>query len=318
MPRQEFTGYQIKDGTIFREDLNITTSGRSVIRKIIPGSGINISYDGVDSGTGDVTINSIINPDSIIDDSSDSTSFVWSSFKTNSELDNLIDDNIISSSKMWSSSKINNELNNIGLNIIDDSSDSTSFVWSSFKTKSEIDSITSNLNSHINDLSIHREINDSTSSIDTLWSSSKIQSELNNISFNNLVIDSSPTNLSGNGIKTTLTVQENNTGFGSCLGVDSTTSYLVEACADSTSVLVPCRFIALDSGTGNKTVIMKGFIRNDSWSFTPGSTLYLSIIKGQISESYSYNSGDIIQVIGYSLTSNTIFFDPDYTFLTVS
>jgi len=134
----------------------------------------------------------------------------------------------------------------------------------------------------------------------------------------NMLIDSQPNNLQANGIKTTLTIQENNIGFGACLSIDSTSGNLIEACADSTSSIVPCKFVALDSGTGDKQVLIKGFIRNDSWSFNPGDTLYLSKSSGLFSNIRVSLTGDIDQILGYALTSNTIYFDPDKTFITLS
>lgn len=58
MPRTSIRGSQIIDGTVQRVDLDTDTSSQSVIRKVIAGSGIAISFTGVDSGTGDVTITS--------------------------------------------------------------------------------------------------------------------------------------------------------------------------------------------------------------------------------------------------------------------
>jgi hypothetical protein len=46
----------IEDGSIWREDLNYTSTGKAVVRKIIAGDNVTLEYDGVDSGTGDVTI----------------------------------------------------------------------------------------------------------------------------------------------------------------------------------------------------------------------------------------------------------------------
>jgi len=67
MPRTEITGDQVRDatltgddvqdGSIVRADLNTTSTGKAVVRKIIAGTSIDIAYDGADSGTGDVTIN---------------------------------------------------------------------------------------------------------------------------------------------------------------------------------------------------------------------------------------------------------------------
>ena len=50
-------GRQIVDGSIIRDDLNITTSGQALIRRLLVGTGISfVSSTGADSGTGDVTI----------------------------------------------------------------------------------------------------------------------------------------------------------------------------------------------------------------------------------------------------------------------
>jgi|MudIll2142460700_1097286.scaffolds.fasta_scaffold19223_2 hypothetical protein len=66
MPRTEITGDQVRDGTltgediedggIYRQDLNITSTGKAVVRKVITSSGLAMSYTGTDPGTGDVVI----------------------------------------------------------------------------------------------------------------------------------------------------------------------------------------------------------------------------------------------------------------------
>ena len=57
MPVTGLRGRQILDGDVLRNDLNITTSGSAVTRRIIAGTNINLTSTGVDTGTGDVTIN---------------------------------------------------------------------------------------------------------------------------------------------------------------------------------------------------------------------------------------------------------------------
>lgn len=49
-------GGQVKDGSIQRVDLDVTTVGQSVIAKAIGGKQISLSATGGDAGTGDVTI----------------------------------------------------------------------------------------------------------------------------------------------------------------------------------------------------------------------------------------------------------------------
>lgn len=64
MPRTQLPSTLIGDETIVRADLNITTTGSAVIRRLIQGTGITISSTGVDTGTGDVTVS--INSSSVV------------------------------------------------------------------------------------------------------------------------------------------------------------------------------------------------------------------------------------------------------------
>ena len=52
-------GRQIRNGGVQKEDLDTTTPSKAVITKVIAGTNISISQDGVDSGTGEVTINAL-------------------------------------------------------------------------------------------------------------------------------------------------------------------------------------------------------------------------------------------------------------------
>ena len=57
MPVTNFRGQQITDGTIQRTDLDVATAGSAVVRRLIAGTNVTFTSTGVDSGTGDVTIN---------------------------------------------------------------------------------------------------------------------------------------------------------------------------------------------------------------------------------------------------------------------
>ena len=59
MARTQLRGESIEDGSIKRTDLNATTAGEAVIRKVIAAAGSNVSLTqtGPDGGTGDVTVN---------------------------------------------------------------------------------------------------------------------------------------------------------------------------------------------------------------------------------------------------------------------
>jgi hypothetical protein len=58
MPQTKVRGSQLKPATVQRKDLNVDTVGQAVVTKIIFGTGASASTStGVDSGTGDVTLN---------------------------------------------------------------------------------------------------------------------------------------------------------------------------------------------------------------------------------------------------------------------
>lgn len=67
MPATTLRGAQVRDGTVQRADLDITTVGNAVIRKLVQGSGVTLSSTGADAGTGDVTINATGNFDPSVD-----------------------------------------------------------------------------------------------------------------------------------------------------------------------------------------------------------------------------------------------------------
>src|SRR5262245_23480303 len=63
MPPTTIRGAQVLDGSVQRTDLDSTTVGQAVVRKIVQGSGVTLSSTGADSGTGDVTVSSPVSTD---------------------------------------------------------------------------------------------------------------------------------------------------------------------------------------------------------------------------------------------------------------
>src|SRR5579863_10082753 len=73
MARTLITGSeQIAPGSLTRALLNTTLAGSAVIAKILAGNNVTLAYTGVDAGTGDVTVNVGVAPDSAIITSSGS------------------------------------------------------------------------------------------------------------------------------------------------------------------------------------------------------------------------------------------------------
>jgi hypothetical protein len=81
----------------------------------------------------------------------------------------------------------------------------------------------------------------------------------------------------------------------------------------------PARGIATATvATGNATtVIVRGTIRNDSWNWTPGGTIYLSATPGGLTQTAPATSGDQVQQVGFALTADIAYFDLNSTYVTV-
>lgn len=95
--------------------------------------------------------------------------------------------------------------------------------------------------------------------------------------------------------------------------LDSSFEGVAASAAASTTVPV----IAMNVATDSDSVLMFGKARNDSWSLSPG-LVYLSTTTGGIVQTPPSGSGEVVQVIGYALASNILFFNPQQTLIVLT
>jgi hypothetical protein len=114
----------------------------------------------------------------------------------------------------------------------------------------------------------------------------------------------------GSGEIATMTVDANATGVGALLYI-AADGNLEEADANSTTTM-PGFALALETGTGSKKVLLRGFMRDDSWSWTPGRTLYASETAGAMSQTAPVTSESQVQVLGVTTHADRIWFNPSY------
>ena len=133
---------------------------------------------------------------------------------------------------------------------------------------------------------------------------------------NNVELDPTPDNNEASGIKSTVTVDTNATGIGSALYMASD-GHFDEADADAAATM-PCTALALETGTGSKEILHYGYIRNDTWNWTPGGLLYVSTTAGGLTQATVSGSGDQVQVVGYATHADRLFFSPDISTAEVS
>ncbi len=107
---------------------------------------------------------------------------------------------------------------------------------------------------------------------------------------------------------TTLTVDSNATGIGAALYMAGDGN-LDEADADAAATM-PVRCLAVETSTGSKKVLLRGFIRDDSWTWTPGGTIFASTTLGGMTQTAPSGSGDQVQVLGFATHADRMFFNP--------
>lgn len=105
----------------------------------------------------------------------------------------------------------------------------------------------------------------------------------------------------------TVTVDDGSTAFGNVL-YQGSDFHFDRADADATSTS-PVFVIALESGSGTKTVMVRGQVCNTSWNWSAGK-LYLSGTTGDMTQTVPSTTGQQIQVLGWALSADTIWFDP--------
>lgn len=80
----------------------------------------------------------------------------------------------------------------------------------------------------------------------------------------------------------------------------------------------PARGIGIADSTSNAlSVLVRGTVRNDAWTWTPGGTIYLSATPGALTQTAPSTSGDKVQAVGFALTADIAYFDFDSTFVEV-
>jgi hypothetical protein len=87
--------------------------------------------------------------------------------------------------------------------------------------------------------------------------------------------------------------------------------------ADANSASTSAGLLGWNVSSGNEYLI-RGYIKNTSWAWTTGAILYISTTGGAIAAITSSNSGDIVRIVGFALSSDEIFFDPSQDWITIA
>lgn len=81
-----------------------------------------------------------------------------------------------------------------------------------------------------------------------------------------------------------------------------------KAKADADTTL-PALGLCVETGTGSREILLRGIVRNTSWSFTKGAKIYLSsATAGAITATKPTTTNHYVQIIGLALDVDRVFF----------
>jgi len=87
--------------------------------------------------------------------------------------------------------------------------------------------------------------------------------------------------------------------------------------ADSATT-IPAKGLCVETGTGNRKVLIRGIVRNSGWSFTKGQKIYVSAATaGAITATAPSSTGQQVQIIGTALSADTVYFYFDGTYVEI-
>ena len=72
------------------------------------------------------------------------------------------------------------------------------------------------------------------------------------------------------------------------------------------------------SDTATGTILLQGFIRDDTWNWTIGGILYASTTAGAMTQTAPSGTGDFVQALGVALTADVVYFNPSLTLVEVA
>lgn len=101
--------------------------------------------------------------------------------------------------------------------------------------------------------------------------------------------------------------------LGDIVHVLAADSEVYGADADLTTTMPAIAMATCATTNGNPfEFLLIGFMRFDTWTWTPGSLLYASITAGDMSHTAPVGAGDQVQVVGIAITANIVYFNPSF------
>jgi hypothetical protein len=63
--------------------------------------------------------------------------------------------------------------------------------------------------------------------------------------------------------------------------------------------------------------LLWGFVRDNTWNWTPGAELYVSCTPGNPTATKPSGGGDVVRIVGWAYNADVVWFKPDATYVEI-
>lgn len=132
-------------------------------------------------------------------------------------------------------------------------------------------------------------------------------------------LNSAPGNNSFSGPTVTLTAAQNLSQWDVCYVNVASKMARGSGLLYASSVIFAMATQAINTDATGTFLLPNSFVRNDSWSWTAGGVLYLSVTTaGGMTQTAPSSTGQCVTVLGVALSSTVVYFDPQLVIVEIA
>ena len=128
-----------------------------------------------------------------------------------------------------------------------------------------------------------------------------------------IALNPTPADLDYSGQTATFLANENQ-GFGDAVFINATSeAQLGDASVIATASCIGLCIAAVTTGNTG-TYLLQGFARNDTWNWTPGQPIYLSLTgttTNTLTQTAPSATNEVVQILGMAITADIIYWNPN-------
>lgn len=121
--------------------------------------------------------------------------------------------------------------------------------------------------------------------------------------------------LTADGVLVTMTAAEN-LSFGDVCYFAGSSKWAKSSATSASTARATAMAVETIAADTSGNFLLVGFARDDSWSWTPGTELYLSPTSGEMTHTPPTSTNSITQLLGLAVATDRVYFNPSLDIIT--